>query len=216
MNAPQFSYKDHEHEQQRFHGTRVEARQAEQRAGGRPKADPHGDAIIDRLFGGGARPTKTAAQIDDLFFTALLLDLLASNSRKEPEPQERITPFDDANGLGPFWKRLNATLEARGKPEANYGEARTLFEGGETPVGAMTFIGKQWDGLRAVPAKPVTYLGGERPAYHGEYKEVTGLTGTVWHKVVNQNGDPIVYKLPEAAITAAEDQRARKINKLFR
>jgi hypothetical protein len=108
-----------------------------------------------------------------------------------------------------FWENLNETRLRSGQPEVLLKEARALFNGGETPVGAMTFIGKQWEGLRAVPSKPVSYLGGNRPAYHGEYREVTER-GTVWHKVKHDDGEPVSYKIPEAAINAAEEVRATR------
>lgn len=100
-----------------------------------------------------------------------------------------------------FWANINAARLSAGLPEALYKEARVLFLGGETPVGAMTFIGKQWDGLRAVPVEPVVFLGD----YLGEYRIVSDA-GTFWHKVTN-HGVPVVFKAPEAAIKAAEKVR---------
>lgn len=158
------------------------------------------------------RGTET---INDILFTALLLDVLASAEVKEPEHQERIHSALDAEPpFFKFWQRLNDALAANGKPEAGYADAKRAFTGGATPVGALTFIGKEWDGLRAVPAEPVKYLGGTRPVYHGEHREVTG-NGTVWHKVRDDNGLPIAYKLPEAALVAAKEANRKAIDKAF-
>lgn len=195
---------DHERarrrDQQRFHGERVDARQAQ-----RNGEDAARTATIQKA--------EVVKKLDELLFTAILLDILASAGPDEPEPQERIDPID--NNEPPFfkfWAKLNAGLIASGKSEAGYRQAREAFSGGTTPVGALTFIGKQWDGLRAVPAKPVTELGGVRPAYHGEYRIVSD-EGTCWHKVVNDDEGPIVYKIPEAAITAAEYVRNKNFAK---
>lgn len=111
-----------------------------------------------------------------------------------------------------FWQTLNAKRVAAGGVEVGYGEARELFAGGPTPHGALTFIGKEFEGLRAVPVDPV----GDKPAYHGEYREVTGDKGTVWHKVLNNDQLPIVYTTPEHAINAAIWHRDAAIEKAFR
>jgi hypothetical protein len=92
-----------------------------------------------------------------------------------------------------FWQRLNDERAARGEPEAGYKTARDAFNGGPTPAGALTFIGKKWDGLRAVPAGS---------NYHGEFRQVTE-DGTVWH-VVSDSFGPRVYTTPEAALGAAD------------
>lgn len=147
--------------------------------------------------------------LDDTFFTLLLLDLLAAGARTQPKHEERIESAIDVQPDTPFfafWKRLNAELTERGKPEAGYQTARQAFNGGATPIGALTFIGKDFEGLRAVPAQPVAYLGGTRPSYHGEIREVSEA-GTKWSKVVNSHGDPILYTIPEAALTAARELR---------
>jgi hypothetical protein len=89
----------------------------------------------------------------------------------------------------------------------DYDTAKRIFSGGATPIGAISFIGKEWDGIRAVPAKPVTYLGGERPAYHGQYRAEQKDGSQLWLSVTNSNDSPISYQIPEAALTAA---RARK------
>lgn len=164
---------------QKFHGQRVEARQAE-REGGRPK-------------------TKFS-RFDDLFFAALLLDVVAQASYREPASQERIDPIDEVSQppLFRFWEKLNARLRAAGKPDADYGTAKRAFEGGATPEGALTFIGKKWDGLRAVP---VSTYHQDKIAYHGEFREVSD-NGTVWRTVHNKNG-PISYISPEVALCNA-------------
>lgn len=165
----------------------------------------------------GHKKLDPAAQAADLFFAALLLDIVAHAKAEtektgkpapEPEHQERVhSAIDGAPPFIAFWEKLNDRLTGQGLPEANYGTARKAFKGGDTPIGSLTFIGKQWDGLRAVPAEPVEYLGGKRPAYHGEYRVVGADEGVVWHKVLNKHELPIAYAIPEAALTAAEQAR---------
>jgi hypothetical protein len=151
---------------------------------------------------------KALQQLDELFFTALLLDLFAAKTtRVEPEHQERVESAIDAEPpFLAFWRKLNEGLTAAGKSEAAYGDAKRAFLGGPTPVGAMTFVGKEWNGIRAIPSAPVNSLGGVRPAYHGEYCRVTDH-GTIWDKVTNKHDLPIAYALPEAALIAAKDRR---------
>jgi hypothetical protein len=158
-----------------------------------------------------------ASKAADLFFAALLLDIVAQATEQakasgkptpEPEHQERVhSAIDGEPPFIQFWFKLNEGLAEQGLPEATYGVARKAFGGGDTPIGSLTFIGKQWDGLRAVPATPVEYLGGKRPAYHGEYRTVGADEGVVWRKVLNKHDEPIAYQIPEAAITAAEHAR---------
>lgn len=116
------------------------------------------------------------------------------------------SPMVDEPPFFEFWKKLNAKRAEEGRPEAHYKDARELFSGGPVPVGAITFVGKEWDGIRSVPATPVKELGGTRPAYHGEYRTVD-QDGTEWHKVLNKHDMPIAYALPEAALIAARDIR---------
>jgi hypothetical protein len=106
-------------------------------------------------------------------------------------------PFDR------FWKKINQTA---GHPVSFYA-AREAFHGGPTPIGAITFIGRDFDGIRAVPAEPVTYLGGKRPAYHGEWRQENPDGSYRWDKVTNSHGNAISYGIPEAALTAARDKR---------
>jgi len=164
---------------------------------------------IENLLGGlraKGKARKALKELDELFFTALLLDLFASKTG-EPEHQERVHSVIDAEPpFLAFWQRLNDGLREAGRPEAAYGDAKRAFLGGPTPIGAMTFIGKEWDGVRAVPAAPVNSLGGVRPAYHGEHRRVTDH-GTIWNKVTNKHDLPIAYALPEAALIAARDRR---------
>jgi hypothetical protein len=183
---------------QAFHGERVEARQHQN--------DPRpskGDIVV-------------AAILADLAVGAIIDGIVNGPGRHGVQTQDRIQPGIDQPPFIEFWADLNERRERLGEPpEALYQEARTLFNGGETPVGAMTFVGKQWDGLRSVPAEPVKSLGGSRPAYHGEYREVT-RHGVKWHKVVNDNDAPIQYKIPEAALCGAEHQRNERIEKQYR
>jgi hypothetical protein len=201
---------DHDRETQRFHGERVEARQRERaaHASGKPKRtifDDVVDSVIADIIGG--KPKTAAQRTAEALADMVIFGALASGAERpyHPTHMDRIQPGIDQPPFVKFWAALNASREARGDPEALYKEARTLFSGGETPVGAMTFIGKQWDGLRAVPAQPVKFLGGERPQYHGEYRE-TSERGVIWHKV-GGNEMPEVFKIPEQAITAAERVR---------
>lgn len=169
---------------------------------GRTSPVPNLDDIMEQL---GLSPTQrlpdhtsiearaALKKIDDALFTALLLDIVAHAAKTKQTAAEPLTPFLR------FWQK---------RQELDYGAAKRAFLGGETPVGAMTFIGKQWDGLRAVPSEPVTELGGKRPAYHGEYRVVDEEDGTQWVKVTDKHDLPIAFGIPEAAITAAERERA--------
>lgn len=124
---------------------------------------------------------------------------------KTPTPpiltQDLIGSAIDYHQSHPFMVFWQGLINARGA-DVGYPEARALFEGGPTPVGALTFIGREFEGLRAIPADPDEYLGGKRPAYHGEYREVT-VKGVIWHKVRNNSQLPIVYSTVEAALKAA-------------
>lgn len=219
-------------EEQRFHGERVEARHAERTAQPSGKGydalnefdrshrrqngrTPDLEALIfgspDLIFG-GSRPgptpdQKTAEALGELLALAFIVDLVGSLPTTEPETQERITPFDAGDPpFFAFWKNLNAKLARTGRPEAGYKTARDAFNGGPTPVGALTFIGKAYDGLRAVPVS----LSSFPRSYSGEYREVTAH-GTRWHKVKNNSDLAISYETPEAAITGAQYQRDEKI-----
>jgi len=209
-------------ETQRLHGERVEARQAE-RADTRffdpgPRAK-NPDPTIDKLeelyeeITGRPSPSKIAAakRAGDILFTALLLDILASAKKeteaggrpKEPEPQERIEPIVD-NKEPPFfnfWNKLNSELTAKGLPEAGYKQARDAFSGGKTPDGALTFIGSDWEGVRAVPA--TSHRSGQATSYHGEFREVSD-NGTFWHVVANKHSKSIAYETAEYALKAAK------------
>jgi hypothetical protein len=166
-------------EAQAFHGRRVEARQAQ-------NAKP-------------SFPHLTPDQEDQLF-AIFLLDLLTSTPIKEPAPIERIDPIDNNDPpFFKFWKALNAKLNAAGQADADYGFARKAFAGGETPAGALTFIGKEGEGLRAIPDG--TYQG--LPVYRGEFREVSER-GIIWRRVHSSAG-AIAYASAEAALHGAKE-----------
>lgn len=195
-------------ETQRFHGERVEARQRE-------RADTHFfenaqdfRVDLDETPGEFFHRVGKQAQISratDALFTAILLDIIAHAALTEPEAQDRIDLIDEANEppFFKFWAKLNKGLRAAGKPDAGYKAAHIAFEGGETPVGALTFIGKEWDGLRAVPGPGVNGT----VSYYGEFREVSDA-GTVWRVVANKHGLNIAYVSAEAALVSA--QHAKK------
>lgn len=114
-----------------------------------------------------------------------------------PPTQELIGSAIEYHQSHPFMVFWQALINERGK-DVGYPEARALFEGGPTPAGALTFIGREFEGLRAIPADPVQ----GRVSYHGEYREVT-VKGVIWHKVRNNSQLPIVYSTVEAALKAA-------------
>jgi len=187
----------------------------------------HGIDNHDRIRRGGPRMT-TADAIGTLALLAALDDIargprrprtLADRPRQHADARAASSPkaYDhqetiaaalgiDAPPFLKFWAKLNDERNSNGLPDALYGEAKRFFEGGETPLGAMTFVGKPWDGIRSVPSTPVDHLGGHRPLYHGEYRTVTE-DGVVWHKVLNKHDQPIAYALPEAALVAAKEKR---------
>lgn len=200
---------------QAYHGARVEARQAERRdarffathrgdAGTLLRGDETGgiDDLLARLSG---RPKRTAQDdVSETLFALALLGILADTTRKEPAPQERIDPIDaNLPPLFQFWNRLNTELEAAGKPHADYKTARTAFSGGATPEGSLTFIGKDWEGLRAIPGKDLV---NGRVAYNGQFREVSEQ-GTVWRTVHSLHG-PVAFASPEAALNSAKLARA--------
>ncbi len=157
---------------------------------------------------------KALKQLDELFFTALLLDLFAAKTTHvEPEHQERVESAIDAEPpFIAFWRKLNEGLTAAGKSEAVYGDAKRAFLGGPTPVGALTFVGKEWDGIRAVPAPK--HEG--RARYFGEHREVRG-DGTVWHRVLHLSDadQPVSFGTPENALAAARKAKQEAIDKAF-
>lgn len=102
-----------------------------------------------------------------------------------------------------FWQKLNDDRAADGEDEASYGEAKTVFSGGPTPSGALTFIGKEWEGLRAVPAK--THEG--RKTYHGEFRSIAAEGNSIWNVVSNTATLPIAYANAEAALSGARHAR---------
>lgn len=100
-----------------------------------------------------------------------------------------------------FWQKLNDERDAKNLGEASYGEAKQAFTGGPTPVGALTFVGKDWDGLRAIPA---TSPHGR--TYHGEFRQTLIDGSSVWRLVASQSGT-IAYATPEAALNGARHAR---------
>ena len=139
-----------------------------------------------------------AGILADLFIDAALESVL--NPRPAPRHlgMEGIHSAIDAEPPFPkFWQKLNDDAAAHGRPELGYGQAKEAFLGGPTPAGALTFIGKEYDGLRAIPAKP--YDG--HKTYYGEFRQVSD-NGTIWRTVHNPHG-PIGYASPEAALYGA-------------
>lgn len=195
-------------ETQRFHGERVEARQRERAdtsffrynaSDHRVSQDETPEEFLARVTGQPSR--REQAKLNhaaDALFTAILLDIIAHAATEEPETQERITPFDNTNEppFFKFWEKLNAGLRAAGKPEAGYKAAKTAFDGGETPVGSLTFVGKEWDGLRAVPGR-------DGQCYYGEFRVVND-DGTIWNVVANKHGLKIAYVSAEEALKSAK------------
>lgn len=105
----------------------------------------------------------------------------------------------ETSGFMRFWAGLNEHLGH----EARYKEAKLSYDGGETPVGTLTFVGKEWDGLRAVPAK--TYEG--KKTYHGQFSSVEPEGNTMWNVVANTDEQPISYANAEAALHGARHAR---------
>ena len=203
---------------QRLHGERVEARQHERADTlSRPVKsledfyasingpDPY--AHVGRVGRSGRQPTRVELDktFTDLAFTDLLLNIIAGGPRVagdetggEPPTQERIDPIDNNDPpFFRFWRKLNADLSDAGMAEAGYKTAKRAFEGGPTPTGALAFIGKEWDGLRAVP----TGDGG----YNGEFRQVSD-DGTVWRSVHNHSG-PRVFSSAEGALNSARQAK---------
>src|ERR1035437_5845990 len=150
-------------------------------ADGRPKEESFADlmvgAIIKAVVTDGWRPLADRAR-----------DQHAAGFH--PGMQDSIHSAIDAQPpFLAFWQKLNDHRVEQGLDEAMYKEAREAFGGGPTPVGAMTFVGKDWDGIRAVPY-PAVHHGGTRPSYHGELRRVTDQ-GTFWDKVYNKHRLPI-------------------------
>lgn len=171
---------------QAFHGERVEARQ---RINGQPFNDQKpskGDAAV-------------AGILADLAVGAII-DSILGGPRVAPRHLglEGIHSAIDAEPpFLKFWQKLNDHRAEQGLDEAGYGEAKSAFLGGKTPLGSLTFIGKEWDGVRAVPTK--AYEG--RKSYRGEFRQVSD-NGTVWRTVHSSSGE-IAYASPEAALAGA-------------
>lgn len=172
--------------------------------------NPHRPRNDDALFAGrhrdhgrydndldeeSAEPEHAGIEIDDIF-AGLLIAGLAEKAlhslREQPKRHDVLN-----SPLMKFWDKLNRQRLNAGRPEALYKEAREIFNGGPTPVGALTFVGE--DGVRAVPAKPY----GSQRAYHGEFSELSVDGCTIWRTVHSQSG-AISYLTPEAALRQAK------------
>lgn len=193
-------------ETQRTHGERVEARQAQRRVW--DGTDAHA-RVLNAAKGDDAFKAHFHRMMP--FYSDYVKDVAGGDpywSKRAPSYQE-WEDHQAAKADGLFFLALLERLIASA-PKKAADPAPVVEE--TAPLGALTFIGKKWDGLRAVPATPVQYLGGSRPAYHGEYRERTEH-GIVWHKVANGAAKVISYALPEAALVAANDQRDIYIKK---
>lgn len=216
---------------QAFHGERVEARQAERRdtrffaddqerlgailkhgihqAHGRPNSINEIEALLADLSG---RPKKTpeqgADELLDLLFSLALIEVISQAADKgtvkhfdtadrNPEPGFDPSPF------GRYWAKLNEGLSAAGKENATYAHAREAFTGGATPDGALTFIGKDWEGLRAIPAAK---LDNGRVGYRAQFREEQRDGSLVWRTVHSQH-DAIKYVSVEGALIGAKSAR---------
>lgn len=167
--------------------------------------------ILEEITGGRQKSARlSAADIIGMLVVAATLEdatrsiprTLADRPRQHMDARHLgmdgvLSAIDAAPPFLKFWHQLNAERSARCEDEATYKEAREAFQGGPTPDGALTFIGKKWDGLRAVPVGAVQ----GRPTYHGEFRQVTD-NGTIWRTVHSQSG-PIAYATPEAALGGA-------------
>jgi hypothetical protein len=168
--------------------------------------------LADKMRREQGHPTKDEALVAGLFadfLGGLIVDQAINNLARSltaghkaagyhPGVQDRVHSAIDAEPpFLKFWLRLNEERAARGEGEAFYKEAKEAFLGGPTPVGALTFVGKEWDGVRAVPMK--AYEG--RKSYRGEFRQVSD-NGTVWRTVHSSSGE-IAYASPEAALAGA-------------
>jgi hypothetical protein len=90
---------------------------------------------------------------------------------------------------------IAALIEDARKASVNVGTDDPV----EPPHGALTFVGKKGEGIRAIPAR-------HSKAYHAEFRE-----GSAWWIVHNQRG-AVVYSTAEDALrgASAAKLRARK------
>jgi hypothetical protein len=230
-----FNWRDHHpdpKEVQRKHGERVEARQAERAWDG---SSSHArvlktgaeaaaiEALLKNLGLTAGKRTladrseeqakrKALQALDGLFFAALLDDLVSSGRPKALRHlgMEGIHSAIDAQPpFLKFWGKLNDHRAEQGLDELRYNEAKELFLGGKTPVGALTFIGKEWDGVRAIPGQnydglraiPGQNYDGLR-AYTGQFRETQSNGSVIWRPVHNSSG-VVSYASPEAALEGA-------------
>jgi hypothetical protein len=190
----------HSNDAQRYHGERVDARQGQTHADLKREGAFKTRHPLDLPEGLITELVIGAALESIIFGPRTLADRTAEHKAAgyTPGVQDRIhSAIDVLPPFLKFWERLNAERAKLGQEEAFYKDAKEAFNGGPTPDGALTFIGKKWDGVRAVPASDVQ----SRKAYHGEFREVTD-NGTVWRVVANTYGS-ISYATPEAALGGA-------------
>jgi hypothetical protein len=219
------AHRAHVDEQRRIHGERVEARQAERRDKNFFNEDRVLPEIVVGILADFERQHRngkvhtdneikaTASLLADLTVAGLVGSLISNDKGRQliediaPEIISGKPTLPDEPPFIKFWAKLNNGLREEGKPEVGYGAAREAFTGGPTPVGALTFIGKKFDGIRAVPSDPQAHIGGTHLGYYGEYREVTE-EGTRWHQVLDKHAEKsIVFGTPESALNAALARR---------
>ena len=178
---------------QKAHGERVEARQRERAEGlkreaevaeARKRETKSKDEDVDALIG-----LFMDIVLHDALHSLFTPGKLAARQAEAPLPKE-VVEFTD------FWEGLNAHCRAAGRPEPLYGEARELYLGSKTPQGALTFVGKPGDGIRAVPAGK---------GYYAEY-HVSTPNGSIWRKVrqdITPHSPTRVFDLAEHALASA-------------
>lgn len=177
-----------------------------------PTARRKDQAMFAGLYGGckddcepEPEPEPKARKVDslDLLFADLLFSGRADFTPLERRALDHL--FDiDSDPFTKFWAKLNAERERDGKPEALYKEADEAFMGGPTPKGALTFVGKKWDGLRAVPAEK---------AYYGEFREVVRTGETVWWRVHDKFGARSYAAVEDALEAALEAKHHSKASR---
>lgn len=185
---------------QRFHGERVEARHAER------NFDPLND--LDRSHRAAHQGRAAAAGFVAALVIEAALDEAARRSGHRTAPPRFhgmdgiLSAIDLASGspLMRFWRHLNAERAEQGLDEANYGEAKRAFEGGPTPEGALTLVGR--DDIRAVPV-PGSRASGPYGTYYGEFKQTGDHGNTIWRVAADKHGKSIAYGTAEAALRGA-------------
>lgn len=173
-------------------------------------------------FGPGSGKHENSETLAGLFVLAALLDTmgvpvpstlsvprtLADRPRQHAEGRRHLgmdgilSAIDAQPPFLKFWQKLNDDLSSKGLDEAGYKQAKEAFIGGPTPAGALTFIGSEWNGLRAVPSDGAA----PRKSYHGEFRQAASDGSAVWRTVASQAG-LIEYTAPEAALSGARHAR---------